>query len=338
MSKELKSQSKHKPEFTRVGPTTKPVTSSKKESDRRFLKPFKELKLVSARTLVDTEARPSKPLWGDLIHKGMLGMFTGPRGGGKTFALLSLAVCIASCCKVWGHGPSKPRNVVVLDGEMGFRLMQERIKIVCDALGTKPPRNLRLLNPDLYDGVLPSLATVEGQQKIDELIPNDTDLIIVDNFSCWNRGGDEHADGWSIWNSWLLNHKRKGRTVILVHHTGKNGDQRGASNREDSLDFVITLKPVKSSDHPGALCFDLEWTKARHLARDQVYPIRATLLPEKVKGERWVYAKAPTEDEKVLKARALRAEGKKPTEIAQILGVNKSTISRWFKSDPGSAK
>jgi hypothetical protein len=337
MSKKPKSPSKRKSEITRVGPTTKPEAKSDKKPHRHYLKPSPKLKLVSAKKLAKTKVPPGKPLWGTLILKGMLGMFTGPRGGGKTFATLSLAVCIASNCEVWGYGPSKPRNVVVLDGEMGFRLMQERIKIVCDAIGTKPPRNLRLLNPDLYDGVLPSLATAEGQKLIDALIPEDTDLIIIDNFSCWNRGGDEHADGWSIWNSWLLSHKRKGRTVILVHHTGKNGDQRGASNREDSLDFVITLKPVKNSNHPGALCFDLEWTKARHLARDQVYPIRATLLPENAKGERWVHEKAPTEDEKVLKARALRAEGKKPTEIAQILGVNKSTISRWFKSDPGAA-
>lgn len=306
--------------------------NAKEDVKRRYLKPFKELKLVTAKELAKAKAPPGKPLWDDLILMRMLGMFTGPRGGGKTFALLSFAVAVASGCEFLGRGPSKPRNVVVLDGEMGFRLMQERIKIVCDALGVKPSRKLKLLNPDLYDGVLPSLATPEGQQQIDALIPKDTDLIIVDNFSCWNRGGDEHADGWSIWNSWLLAHKRMGHTVILVHHTGKNGDQRGASNREDSMDFVITLKPVKDGVHPGALRFDLEWTKARHLPRDQVHSIRATLLREKPKGERWMHEKAPTDDEKVTEARALSAQGISQTEIAKRMGVNKSTISRWLKS------
>ena len=35
---------------------------------------------------------------------------------------------------------------------------------------------------------------------------------------------------------WLLRLRRRGVSVLVVHHAGKNGDQRGISKREDLLD------------------------------------------------------------------------------------------------------
>jgi hypothetical protein len=301
---------------------------------RRLLKPSTVLQLMSARTLARTSTRKGRRLWGKLIYDRMLGMVHGPRGGGKTFFMLSLAISIAAGLKYLGQGPGTKCKVVMLDGEMGFRLMRERLKVVSAALGTKPPSNLLLLNPDLFDGLLPSLATEEGQAAIEAALPEDVDLIIVDNFSCWNRGGREDADGWGIWNSWLLDQKRRGRTVILVHHTGKSGDQRGTSKREDSLDFVIALKPRVDPERPGDLGFDLEWTKSRHLTRSAALPIRAALRAEE-DGLTWTFDRPPSVADRTALARQLSAENLNQTEIAERLGVNKSTVSRMLRGGDG---
>ena len=42
--------------------------------------------------------------------------------------------------------------------------------------------------------------------------------------------------------AWLLELRRRGMTVLLIHHAGKSGDQRGTSAREDIMDTVISLR------------------------------------------------------------------------------------------------
>ena len=316
---------------------SKVKTSVKKrgKKSRHLLKASTVLKLMSARKLSSKHSPPRRQLWGKLIGDRMLGMIHGPRGGGKTFFVLSLAIAIAAGLEFLGHKPKRPSKVVMLDGEMGFRLMRERLRTVSKALGTPPPENLLLLNPDLFDGILPSLATAEGQAEIDALIDDDVDVIVVDNFSCWNRGGREDAEGWTAWNTWMLAHKRKGRTVIVVHHTGKNGEQRGTSKREDSLDFVIGLKPGDNEEFPDALSFDLTWTKSRHLKREQASRIRATLVDADDDKSRWVFDLPPSAKDRAAEARALSAEGLNQTQIAVRMGVNKSSVCRMLKGGGG---
>ena len=36
--------------------------------------------------------------------------------------------------------------------------------------------------------------------------------------------------------------RRRGMAVLLIHHAGKSGDQRGTSAREDIMDTVISLR------------------------------------------------------------------------------------------------
>ena len=143
----------------------KPIPKQRKRH-RHLLKPSTVLRLMSARTLARTSTRRGRRLWGKLIYDRMLGMVHGPRGGGKTFFMLSLAISIAAGLKYLGHGPRKKCNVVMLDGEMGFRLMRERLKVVSAALGTRPPSNLLLLNPDLFDGLLPSWQPKKGKPPL----------------------------------------------------------------------------------------------------------------------------------------------------------------------------
>jgi hypothetical protein len=55
-----------------------------------------------------------------------------------------------------------------------------------------------------------------------------------------------------------------GYAVLLVHHTGKSGDQRGASRREDLLDTSIKLvKPENGSGGVDGAEFEVHFTKTR---------------------------------------------------------------------------
>ena len=64
--------------------------------------------------------------------------------------------------------------------------------------------------------------------------------------------------------NWLLQLRRQGVAVLLIHHAGTNGRQRGTSRREDALDTVIALRrPDDYSPEQGAR-FEVHFEKLRN--------------------------------------------------------------------------
>src|SRR6476659_1123941 len=69
------------------------------------------------------------------------------------------------------------------------------------------------------------------------------DLVILDNISTLVSSGRENdAESWNEMQAWLIKLRRQGKTVLLIHHAGRNENARGTSKREDVLDTVIQLK------------------------------------------------------------------------------------------------
>ena len=65
--------------------------------------------------------------------------------------------------------------------------------------------------------------------------------------------------------------------MLLVHHAGKGGQQRGTSRREDVLDTVIALRhPCDYSPSEGAR-FNVHIEKARGAFGDDVKPFEVKL-------------------------------------------------------------
>jgi putative DNA primase/helicase len=53
---------------------------------------------------------------------------------------------------------------------------------------------------------------------------------------------ENDSDAWSPIQQWLLQLRRRGLAVLIVHHAGKTGGQRGTSRREDVLDSSFCLR------------------------------------------------------------------------------------------------
>jgi len=101
------------------------------------------------------------------------------------------------------------------------------------------PDYLRLLSADIIEGGLPDLGDKKGQAEVDAAI-GEAELMILDNISTLVRCGKEKEA-----ESWFPVQGRAPadlRSVLLIHHAGKGGLQRGTSRREDVLDTVITLR------------------------------------------------------------------------------------------------
>ncbi|MBV5346163.1 MAG: AAA family ATPase, partial [Rhodoferax sp.] len=207
--------------------------------------PSEKMELTPVNELVTWSVPVRKKHWADLIKSNQTGMIFGERGRGKTWFAMGLALSMSCRVEFLGHKPSKARRVNYLDGEMDLVTFQQRMLQICKSLGVEPPTN----------DLLPSINTLDGQKIIDEMIGTEWDILFVDNYSAWSSDGRETAEAWAPFMRWMLRHKRAGRTVIVIHHSGKAGKQRGSSKHEDALDWSINLMSDKQSPPDGALRF-----------------------------------------------------------------------------------
>jgi DNA-directed RNA polymerase specialized sigma24 family protein len=122
---------------------------------------------------------------------------------------------------------------------------------------------------------------------------------------------------------WLLSLRRRGKTVLIVHHTGKpdrdgNVTQRGTSKREDILNTSILLKPA-TTGRQGE--FVLQFTKARGFAAPDPFIVRLNLQDGECTLER-------SHADLAAEIAALQDQGVLQKDIAARLGVSPATVSR----------
>jgi len=260
-----------------------------------------------------------------LPEKG-LAMVFAPRGVGKTHFALNVAYAVASGGGYLRWRAAKPHRVLLLDGEMPGVALQERLAdIVANSAGEPPdPSYIRLLPYDLFEMGGPDLSTVEGQRALEPLI-GDAELLVVDNISTICRAGKENeAESWGLIQGWALEQRRKGRTVLFVHHAGKGGEQRGTSKREDVMDSVVKLaRPADYCPTEGAR-FSVIFTKSRGFSGEDAEPFEAALCNGK-------WSTKSLEDVRTAQILELHAEGLNQRDIASEVGCSAATVNRVIK-------
>ena len=193
---------------------------------------------------------------------------------------------------------------------MPAEVQQERIQSLANGADLD---NLRIVTPDLQNGPMPNLATTAGQQALAELIEW-ADVIILDNLACLARSGDENErQPWLILQDWLLRLRVENKVVLLVHHAGKSGDQRGTSAREDVLDTVIKLSRPGDYREEDGLRVEWRFTKARGFHGEATRPLHVRLCPDANGGLAWTWE--PLEDNLL-------------TQVAELLNTTEMSSGR----------
>lgn len=293
-------------------------------------KPKCALRALDLHDFAQRQFKPRAEMLSPWLHSQDLCMVYAARGIGKTHFSLAVAYAVATGGSFGPWRAPKPRKVLYLDGELPGAVMQQRCLMHCPEVEPKPGF-FRVLTPDIVpeDDTLPDISTPEGQAVIEQSIDADTELIVIDNLSAWARTGRENdAESWHPIATWLLSLRRRGIAVLLVHHGGKNGQQRGTSKKEDLLDVVISLARPKDYDPQQGAVFVLEFTKARNLTGTEAESLEFTLGGDETRAE-WTFssAEASTMDRVAGRAR----EGLQAGEIAEELGIHKSSVSRHLK-------
>jgi hypothetical protein len=286
------------------------------------------LKVVTIQELLQEPFPPREELLSPIFHTQSINMIHARRGIGKTHVALGIGYAAATGGTFLKWNALKPRGVLYLDGEMPGNVMQERLAAIIAANSATPfPYNFKILTPDLQPEGMPDLSTRHGQAEINALLTKDTELIIIDNISCLCRSGRENeAESWLPVQGWALQQRAAGRSVLFIHHSGKDGAQRGSSKREDILDTVINLKRPPDYDPTQGACFEVVIEKGRHIFGADAEPFEARLVTDTSGAMTWTIRDIShaTLDRVV----ELSQDGLSKTEIANELGVNKSTVSR----------
>ncbi len=288
------------------------------------------LRVVDAGELLALQI-PAREVWlAPWLTSQSLSMLYGWRGLGKTHVSLGIAYALASGGSLFGWATSQPRRVLFIDGEMPAAALQERLARLTESSPREAaPGALRFLTPDLQRHGMPNLCSPDGQRAIAEVIA-DAEVVIVDNLATLARGGRENeSESWAPVMAWALEQRSAGRSVVFVHHSGKGGQQRGTSAREDVLDAVIALRRPSDYEPRHGARFEVHFEKARGLAGDATDPFEAALHVDPQGRQQWQCKPiTAARSDRILELKEL---GMSQSEIAVELGVNRSTVCRALK-------
>jgi putative DNA primase/helicase len=304
------------------------------------------LGLVDARTsairalpldeFLKLEVKPRAQLLSPILPEKGLAMLYAPRGTGKTFLGLAVAYAVASGGTLMRWKAPAARKVLYVDGEMPTATLQERLSNIVNGVTEQPaPDNFMILPADYLEEGLPNLVTPAGQKLVERMI-EDVALIVIDNISTLaSAGHDNDVESWASMQGWLLKLRRRGHSVLLIHHAGKSGQQRGTSRREDVLDTVIALRrPADYLLTEGAR-FNVHIEKARGAYGDDVKAFEAKLAI--INGAaQWTCRDLVDADlDRVV---ALAERGISVRNIAGETGLSRSTVHRLKKKAEESGR
>lgn len=270
------------------------------------------------------------------LNEGGLVMVSAERGLGKTYFALSLAYAIASGRQRFMKYPiTEPMGVWYIDGEMALVEIQKRLRSISGGHATELltitshedfyayyQHDLAMTYEDIQQGILNFL----DQNKF-------LRLVIIDNLSSLTRIREDKSDDWRLMMvPFLIKCRSRGVAVVLIHHCGKSGDQRGTCAREDQLDTSIRLVRVDEyAEHTGCR-FKVIFTKARGCYGDDTQPFVATLVESKAGMDWEIETIVESSKERLLTlVKESGSRGIAVTEAAIALNVSKGFISRLKK-------
>ena len=220
---------------------------------------------LSVEELLAREIKPREMLLDPVLPEQGLAMLYSYRGIGKTFLALGMGMAVATGGRFLSWTAPRRRRVLYVDGELPAKTVQERSAMILAGVeGSEPlPGAFSIVTPDFQERPMPDLATRYGQTFLEPHLEG-VDLLILDNLSALCREGNENeGEGWLPVREWALGLRRRGMSVLFLHHAGKSKSQRGTSRREDLLDTVIALKhPADYAPSEGLRC-EVHFEKTR---------------------------------------------------------------------------
>lgn len=187
------------------------------------------------------------PLVKGLVYEGELVVPYGAPGSGKTFVVLNLALAIASGAPTWAGRKATGGQVVYVAGE-GTRGILNRIRAwaLHRPEGERPALDSLAGRLRVFEGAPQFLDETSWRAFRDELlgaVPSPR-LVVFDTLSRCLAGKDENSAEFMTMAIGRADELRQlaGAAVLLVHHTGKDGQkERGSSALRGAADVMFKV-------------------------------------------------------------------------------------------------
>lgn len=302
---------------------------SESDSDDTKL-PFREALRACALGGVDflNMEIPERPrLVGDWFREGDLGFIFAPRGVGKTWFAHMIAACLTAGRDLDSWSVPGSARVCLLDGEMPPGDVQDRLK----HLEVNGENLIILSHQFLFDLADRSFQLSDAEQRsalLEFCVAQQIKVLVIDNLSSVSNISENDNDEWPAIGNWLLDFRRKGIAVIVVHHAGRNGQMRGGSRREDPAFWIIRLDDSRerTATDKGAR-FVTAFVKNRNASQ---WPTSTDWhISEDAEGKLLVETKVA--DNKALVLQLIQDGLDTCGEIAEALNLSKGTVSKIAK-------
>jgi hypothetical protein len=213
-------------------PADDPADSAKPSRAEQFAS-----RLLTYAHLVAME--PPEPLIDGVLYRDSLAVLFGAPGSYKTFVALDWALCVAAGLP-WQARDVHRGGVLYVAGE-GSAGMGPRVEAWVEGFGADPPDGRFLLFPEPVNLLDPAQV---GDVAEWGAVHKPT-LVVIDTLARSMVGGDENSArdmGVAIDGAERIR-MASGGTVLLVHHTGKDGiDVRGSSALRGAANTMVKVE------------------------------------------------------------------------------------------------
>jgi hypothetical protein len=285
--------------------------------------------VVTSSQLETLRLKSRKKLLDDWMCEGDLGFIFAFRGVGKTWFGLAAAQALSTGGALGDWKAHEAVNVLYVDGEMPPDLMNAR----ASGLEKGNDHLLFLNHLILFDrtGRVLNITNRDVQESLTAYcLAHSVKVLILDNLSTLASGMKENeADAWEQVNTWLLDLRRRGVAVIIIHHAGRSGQMRGTSKREDNVFWIIALDDMKkNADDKRGAHFMSYFTKASRNTQMEVASYQWHIVTES--GGQVTISHKPAQTVDVF-LRVIDSGVDKHDEIADAMKLAGYEVSRMAK-------
>lgn len=228
------------------------------------------------------------------LESGTLNMVYAPSGKGKTFVALSLSIAVATGGEFLGWKAEKPRSVLYIDGEMGAEKMALRLEGILNANEQELKRRPDLSNfhfiveDEFEERMVPDMSEPANFPYYSARM-EDKDFIVIDNLQCCSEiQGPQDNDyrRWRRMRNLLQPLRNDGKTILLVHHANKSGQQEGFADKTRAMDVILAIKECNYNvDTVAENYFELHFEKGRELKKSERQPLFVEQIYTEVKAD-----------------------------------------------------
>ena len=249
---------------------------------------IQHLRALPLDEFLSLDVKPRAMVLAPVLPEKGLAMLYAPRGLGRPTSPSPSPMRWRRAAPSSGGRHRHLERSYTLMAKCRWRPLQERLAGIIEGVAEEASAaNFQILAADYFDTGSTQPGHQEGQAAIEPLLEG-VSLVIIDNVSTLATiGHDNEAESWTPVQEWLLQLRRRGISVLIVHHAGKGGQQRGTSRHEDVLDTVIALKRPSDYNPTEGARFVVELEKARGVFGEDAKAFEARLETTINGGATW---------------------------------------------------